>query len=77
MDDYYLYNCKITCFSLDRDIKDHVDPTTYLEAIKSQESSLWLDAMKDELDSIEQNKVWELCELPKNRKSIGCNWILK
>ena len=33
--------------------------------------------MKDEIDSIEKNEVWELCDLPKDRKSIGCKWIPK
>ena len=33
--------------------------------------------MDDELDSIKKNKVWELVELPKGRKPIGCKWIFK
>ena len=33
--------------------------------------------MKEELESIEKNKVWELVDLPSDRKPIGCNWVLK
>ena len=35
------------------------------------------EAIKEELDSIIKNDVWELVELPKNRKAIGSKWILK
>ncbi len=42
---------------------------------KPQESNKfdkWLNAMKDELKSMEQNKVWDLFELPKRSKRVGC-----
>lgn len=37
----------------------------------------WEQAMKDELISIEINKVWELVNLPKERKPTGCKRVLK
>jgi hypothetical protein len=33
--------------------------------------------MEDELQSIEHNKTWELCDLPRGRKCIGSKWVLK
>ena len=33
--------------------------------------------MKEELESIEKNKVWKLVDLPNRRKSIECKWVLK
>ncbi|XP_072077980.1 uncharacterized mitochondrial protein AtMg00820-like [Arachis hypogaea] len=33
--------------------------------------------MKDELKSMEQNKVWDLVKLPKGCKRIGCKWVFK
>ena len=77
MNDYYVYNSEVSCFSTDMEIGDPFDPTSYSEAMRSQESDLWMEAMKDEIDSIEKNEVWELCDLPKDRKSVGCKWILK
>ena len=31
----------------------------------------WADAMKAEIDSLHENDVWELVELPKDRKPVG------
>ena len=33
--------------------------------------------MSDELKSMDQNKVWELVELAKGYKAIGCKWVFK
>jgi len=30
-----------------------------------------MDAMRDELDSMARNEVWELVDLPLGRKAIG------
>lgn len=36
-----------------------------------------LDAMKIEIDVIENNKTRELTELPCGKKAIGLKWVLK
>ena len=33
--------------------------------------------MKEELESMKSNKIWDLVDLPKERKTIGNKWILK
>ena len=33
--------------------------------------------MKDEMKSMKDNGVWDLVELPKGVKPIGCKWIFK
>ena len=33
--------------------------------------------MKDEMKSMKDNGVWDLVELPKSVKPIGCKWIFK
>lgn len=33
--------------------------------------------MKDEISFIEKNNVWELIDLLKDWKAIGCKWVLK
>ena len=53
------------------------DPESFLQAINSCNSKLWYDAMKDELESMENNKVWDLVECPNGIKPIGCKWIFK
>ena len=38
---------------------------------------LWLQAMKEEIDTIERNDTWELCELSKGKKVIGSKLVYK
>ncbi|XP_014499207.1 uncharacterized protein LOC106760258 [Vigna radiata var. radiata] len=45
--------------------------------MSSKESNLWYDAMKDEMDSMASNKVWDLVQLSDDVKSIGCRWVFK
>ena len=33
--------------------------------------------MKEEIDSLEKNKAWELVDLPKDRKIVGCKQVFK
>ena len=53
------------------------DPTSYEEAMRSVHSSEWLEAMKDEMKSMSSNGVWDLEEIPKGAKTIGCKWVYK
>ena len=46
---------------------DHDIPTNYEEAIMSQDSAKWLDAMKSKIGSMYENKVWTLIDLPDDR----------
>ena len=41
------------------------DPVSFSQAMESENSVEWFDAMKDELKSMETNGVWELVELPE------------
>ncbi|CAL5360549.1 unnamed protein product [Camellia sinensis] len=54
-----------------------IDPVTYNETVTNPNSSKWLDAMKEEMHSMEINGVWELVELPKGFKPIRCKWVFK
>lgn len=38
---------------------------------------MWIDAMDDDMKSMVNNNVWELMELPRNCKEIGCRWVFK
>ena len=43
---------------------DHDEPTNYEEAMMSPDSTKWLEAMKSEMGSMYENKVWTLVDLP-------------
>ena len=49
---------------------DHDEPTNYEEAMMSPDSAKWLEAMKSEMGSMYENKVWTLVDLPDDRQTI-------
>ncbi|CAD5192656.1 unnamed protein product, partial [Musa acuminata subsp. malaccensis] len=61
----------------DYDIGIKRDPLSFLQAIESNDSEKWYDAMKEELKSMVQNDVWDLVELPNDCKRVGCKWVFK
>ena len=56
---------------------DHDESTNYEEAMMSPDSVKWLDAMKSEMGSMYENKVWTLVDLPDDRQAIENKWIFK
>ena len=56
---------------------DHDEPTNNEEAMMSPDSAKWLEAMKSEMGSMYENKVWTLVDLPDDRKAIENKWIFK
>lgn len=37
----------------------------------------WMEAMRDEMKALEQNKTWETVDLLKGKRPIGCKWVYK
>ncbi|KAK0594590.1 hypothetical protein LWI29_005899 [Acer saccharum] len=58
-------------------IPDDDDPYTYKEAMEDVDSRHWQKAMQSEIESMFDNKVWSLVDLPKGIKPIGCKWVYK
>ena len=56
---------------------DHGKPTNYEEAMMTPDSDKWLEAMKSDIGSIYENKVWTLVDLPDDRRAIENKWIFK
>ena len=59
------------CCSLLETVED-LDPNSYSQAIKAQNVQYWLEAVREEIESIEKNHVWQLIDFLKDRKIIGC-----
>jgi hypothetical protein len=53
------------------------DPTTFQEAVNSQEESKWMGAMAEEIESLHKNQTWDLVELPERKRKIRCKWVFK
>ena len=56
---------------------DHDEPANYEEAMVSPYSAKWLEAMKSEMGSMYENKVWTLIDLPDDRQAIENKRIFK
>jgi hypothetical protein len=63
--------------SVSEEIQMEWDLASFEESMRSAHSSKWLDAMKDEMRSMSVNKVWDLEEIPKRAKTVGCKWVYK
>jgi hypothetical protein len=50
------------------------EPTCFEEAIQRKE---WVDAMKEEYQSIMKNKVWEIVPRSKNKDGVSYRWLFK
>ena len=53
------------------------EPKTYKAAVSSPDSKLWIDAMQSEMDSMYDNQVWDLVDLPEDVRPLQCKWIFK
>lgn len=52
-------------------------PVTFEEAMNGEYSDEWMDATIEEFCQLQENNTWELVDLPKGRKAIGCKWVFK
>lgn len=50
------------------------EPLNFSEAKKSKE---WCNAVDAEFSSLEDLDTWEVCSLPKGKRTVGCKWIFK
>ena len=74
LDDY------VTCVSEQNDL--FVDycyvcdtPQNYSQAINCENVKDWCDAMNSEIESLKQNKVFEITRLPPGKSLIGGKWV--
>ncbi|GJX66637.1 retrotransposon protein, putative, ty1-copia subclass [Tanacetum coccineum] len=61
----------------EHELRDLGEPANYKAALKDPESKKWLAAINVEMQSMKDNDVWELVELPPNAKIVGHKWLFK
>jgi len=49
-------------------------PTFFKETTKGPH---WVQAINEEIDSIEKKNTWDLVDLPRHKTSIGFKWVYK
>ncbi|GKB43677.1 retrotransposon protein, putative, ty1-copia subclass [Tanacetum coccineum] len=57
--------------------RDLGEPANYKDALLDPESNKWLNAMNVEMQSMKDNEVWELVDLPSDGKTVGHKWLFK
>ncbi|GJU79331.1 hypothetical protein Tco_1276401 [Tanacetum coccineum] len=55
----------------EHELGDLGDPANYKAALLDPESNKWLNAMNVEMQSMKDNEVWDLVDLPPNSKTVG------
>nr|GEV16706.1 exocyst complex component EXO70A1 [Tanacetum cinerariifolium] len=61
----------------EHELGDLGEPANYKAALLDPESKKWLNAMNVEIQSMKDNEVWVLVELPPNGKTVGSKWLFK
>ncbi|GKF01782.1 retrotransposon protein, putative, ty1-copia subclass, partial [Tanacetum coccineum] len=61
----------------EHNLGDLNEPTSYKAAMLDSESNMWIIAMNAEIQSMMDNMVWVLVDLPPGCKTIGSKWIFK
>ena len=51
---------------------DDEEPANYAEAMMDLDSEKWQSAMRSKIDSIKDNQVWNLVDLPDGVRPIEC-----
>lgn len=53
------------------------DPMSVEEAMRSNERDMWIQAMKSEIQSLEENQTWTSIEKPADANVIKTKWVFK
>ena len=53
------------------------EPKTVHEALNSEQSSQWREAMESEYSSLIKNDTWDLVPPPEGKNIVGSRWVLK
>nr|GEY68060.1 hypothetical protein [Tanacetum cinerariifolium] len=61
----------------EHELGDLGELANYKATLLNPESDKWLNAMNVEMQSMKDNEVWVLVELPPNGKIVGSKWLFK
>ncbi|GJS57511.1 retrotransposon protein, putative, ty1-copia subclass [Tanacetum coccineum] len=61
----------------EHELGDLGEPVNYKAALLDPKSEKWLAAINVEMQSMKDNDIWELVELPPKAKIVGHKWLFK
>ena len=50
-------------------------PKSYTEAVRSADADKWKQAMREEMESLQDNDTFDVVELPDDKSSVGGRWV--
>ena len=53
------------------------EPQSFVEAIETNDKERWMQAMKEEIQSLKENQTYDLVKLPEGRKALKNKWVFK
>ncbi|GKE94729.1 retrotransposon protein, putative, ty1-copia subclass [Tanacetum coccineum] len=59
------------------ELGDLKEPPNYKAALSDLEFDKWLEAVNIEMQSMKDNQVWVLDDLPPNGQTVGSEWLFK
>nr|GEW15114.1 putative retrotransposon protein [Tanacetum cinerariifolium] len=72
-----LSNKGVWGYAEEHDLGDLNEPPNFNAALSDPESEKWLDAMNMEIQSMKDDQVWCLVDLPPNGRTVGSKWLFK
>ena len=58
-------------------VTDEGEPEDFQEVLTCEDKDLWLEAMKEEMNSLKKNQTYELVKLPSGKKVLKNRWVFK
>ncbi|CAL1354730.1 unnamed protein product [Linum trigynum] len=58
-------------------LTDGGEPESFTEAMIDEHKQRWIQAMQDEMDSLYENKTFELVKLSKGKRALKNKWVFK
>ena len=53
------------------------EPKSIKQAMQSKDQEQWMNAAKDEIQSLEENHTYDIVDRPENVRVIDCGWVFK
>ncbi|GKG14266.1 ribonuclease H-like domain-containing protein, partial [Tanacetum coccineum] len=75
LEKYVTYtNLNTSNYSFSTNLNKSSEPTSHFEAVKNPN---WIKAMNNEIEALNRNNTWTVCDLPVGRKAVGSKWLWK